>query len=190
MNEQTVTWSFDRDDIFSSMGFSTDDNNLLKAKAEDFIRALQEVAPNLSVDHYESRKPTASSSAPLIIPGTKYHINLTSSSRFVLIGAVKIVASAYLLHNLRLLDLSISLSGLAIATLLTQITNLTEQQRTIIQTIYDLKRTRNSRLYWPTTEQIAEKMEETSDNIRDELMPLLHRVVEYDNDKKQWRTIW
>ncbi len=182
----TTTWSFDRSDIFVTIGFSYEECNILQDKADDFIRAILNVSPSSVIELQERNKNSASSSAPLYIPGKRYHINLSESAKNTLISTVGLIADAYILHNLKLLDSSIYFSTIGIQNLITQTTKLTDRQRSILDTIYKLKRKKRSPLYCPTTKQIADQLGLTQGEIKDALIPIQGKVVQYEADKKTW----
>lgn len=189
MNKDSVSWSFDPTDVFASIGLDAEDCKILNAKADDFIRAILEISPPNSIEQLDKANSTVSSSAPLYIPGKRYHLNLSAMAKNTLTMTVAFVANAYILHALRLLDLAAFLSSTGIQSLIAQVTKLSVRQRNILDAICDLKRKNGSPLYWPTTEQIADKLHMTATEIQDELIPIQDKVIRYDIENKTWRII-
>lgn len=189
MNSDNVSWSFDRTDVFASLGFGAQDCKILNTKADDFIRAILEISPPNTIEQLDKAKAAVSSSAPLYIPGKRYHLNLSATTKNTLIAATAFVAQACILHTLRLWDLTAVLSSTGIQSLMTQITKLSERQRIILDAICKLKRKNGSPLYWPTTEQIAHKLHMATTEIQDELKPIQDKVVQYNTENKTWRII-
>lgn len=189
MNSDSVSWSFDRTDVFASIGFNAQDCKILNTKADDFIRAILAISPPNNIEQLDESTTTVSSSAPLYIPGKRYHLNLSATAKNALTMAAAFVAQACILHTLRLWDLAAFLSGTGIQSLMTQITKLSERQRIILDTICKLKRKNGSPLYWPTTKQIADKLHLTTTQIQDELKPIQNKVVQYNIEKKTWHII-
>lgn len=189
MSKDTSGWSFGSTDIFTSIGFSSEDCKILNTKADDFIRAILKISPPNSIEQLDEAQTSASSSAPLYIPGKRYHLNLTATAKNTLTAATAFVANAYILHTLRLLDLAAFFSSTGIQALIAQITKLTDRQRLILDAICDLKRRNGSPLYWPTQEQVASKLHMTPTEIQNELTPIQGKVVQYDTENKTWRII-
>ena len=189
MNSDSVSWSFDRTDVFASIGFGAQDCKILNTKADDFIRAILEISPPNNIQQLDKAKATVSSSAPLYIPGKRYHLNISATAKNTLTMATAFVANAYILHTLRLLDLAAFLSSTGIQSLIVQVTKLSERQRIILDAICKLKRKNGSPLHWPTTEQIANNLHMTTTEIQDELIPIQDKVVQYNAENKTWRII-
>ena len=87
------------------------------------------------------------------------------------------------------MDLAAFLSSTGIQSLIAQATKLSERQRIILDAICKLKRKNGSSLYWPTTEQIADKLHMTTTDIQDEPIPIKDKVVQYNTENKTWRII-
>ena len=184
-----TTWSFDRNDIFTSIGLNHEDSELLQEKADDFIQAILNISPPDTIEQLGDSKNSTSSSAPLYVPGKRYHVNLSETAKFTLMSAAGFVADAYILHNLRLLDTVVYFSTIGIQTLISQATKLTDDQITILDTICKLKRKKRSPLYNPTTKQIADQLGLTQSEIRDSLASIQGKVVQYEPKKKTWNII-
>ena len=95
-----ATFSFDRDDLFKTLGFNARDRGILQRKSDDFVRAVLEVekSPEASKRPAE-REGVASASSPLYIPGVRYHLNLSQAAKTALLGSLGIIAKAYLLQT-------------------------------------------------------------------------------------------
>ena len=70
--------------------------------------------------------------------------------------------------------------------MISQIKKLSERQRIILDAICDLKRRKGSHLYWPTAEQIADKLHMTAADIQNELIPIQGKVVQYHTENQTW----
>jgi len=190
MNEQKATWTFSDKDIFTSLGFDPSDLRVLDHKANDFIKAILELEPDWTSESSGGGKVSSSSTAPLLLPGTVYHLNLTATARLVLENSVRIVGLAFILQQVNLLTLSVSLSSAGIHGLIRQTTKLNDRQRSIIKTIYDLKRAKPFPPYWPTSEEIGESLQIDPAEVHAQLTLLTNKVVRFDADKKHWRVLW
>jgi hypothetical protein len=89
--------------------------------------------------------------------------------------------------NAQVLDVAALFTRTGIQTLITQITKLSERQRIILDAICDLKRRKGSHLYWPTVEQVADKLHMPAADIQNELTPIQGKVVQYNAENPTWR---
>jgi hypothetical protein len=188
MRAQT-TFSFDRDDLFTTLGFNARDRVILQRKSDDFVRAVLEVESPEASKRPAEREGVASSSSPLYIPGVRYHLNLSQAAKTALLGSLGIIAKAYLLQNAGSLEASVSLSSIAIAELIRQLTRLSNRQQRILDAIYELKRASPYPSYWPSTEEIAEKVDLPINDVDKELKPIVNKVVNYESDSKTWQIV-
>jgi hypothetical protein len=179
-------FSFGRDDLFKKLGFNAHERRLLQGKSDDFVRAVLEVKLPEARERPAERDRAASTSSPLYIPGVRYHLNLSQAAKTALLGSLGIIAKAFLLQNSGLLEASVTLSSVAIAELIRQPTRLSNRQRRILDAIYELKRASPYPSYWPSTEQIAEKVDLLAEEVDKELKPILNKVVNYESESRTW----
>jgi len=132
----------------------------------------------------------ASSSAPLFTPGKRYHLNLTVASKEILTGATRIVVLACILNKLRVLDLTVAITDMALTKMLRSLTKLNDKQRKMIEAIYQLKRVNRSPSYWPSTGEIARRLSVSDSEVTIELTPMDGKVVKLDKEKVTWRVLF
>ena len=188
--DETTTWSFDRNDLFQTLGFNAKDRKILSNQTDDFMRAIQELAPADTQISPDSSGQAASATSPLYISGTRYHINLTQTAKTALLSSLGIIAKAAILHNQMLLEFSVTLTSVVIAELCRRITRLSNRQRQILEGIFDLKKEVGLSGYWPTTDELSSKLSLPAEEIEKDLKPIIDKVVELDPDTKTWRVLF
>ena len=184
------TWTFTVDDYFPSVGLDSTTSAELQSRADLFVEATLRLSPEWDI-HRASSGPTQTyASAPLHIPGTRYHISLTKALKTAWHTAMRVAALAVLLHQKGLLDLSINISVNALASLFAQITALTPEQRIVVDGIVSLKKASGSPVYWPTKDELATQTGFPAAEISDLLASLSGKVVEYVPHCEGWRVLF
>jgi len=187
--DESTTWSIDRNDLFQSLGFNARERKLLANQADEFMRAILELSPTETPKSSDPVGQVASTGSPLYISGTRYHINLTQTAKTALLGSLGIIAKAAILNNLNLLEFSLTLTSAVIAELCRRITRLSNRQRNIVEGILDLKKSLGLPGYWPTTDELSNKLSLSSEEIEKDLKPITDKVVTLDPDSKTWRVL-
>ena len=82
----------------------------------------------------------------------------------------------------------VSLSSIAIAELIRQLTRLSNRQQRILDAIY-IETGQPIPSYWPSTEEIAEKVDLPTNDVDKELKPIVNKVVNYESDSKTWQIV-
>jgi len=189
MSIGTEVFSFDRDDLISQLGFSSEDSKLLSNHADDIIKAILAIEPEVEAED-RHKQAKASATAPLFTPGKRYHLNLTTASNEILTGATRIVVLACILNKLRILDLTVAITDMALTRLLRSFTKLNERQRKMIEAIYQLKRVNRSPAYWPSTGEIASRLSVSESEVTVELTSLDGKVAKLDKENGTWRVLF
>ena len=182
-------FSFDRSNLITQIGYSAADSDLLSSHADDIIKSILNVFPDIVAK--EAPIPVkASTTAPLFTPGKTYHLNLSSASKQILIGGTRILVLACILNRLRVLDLTVAITDMALTKMHRTLTKLTAKQQSLIETIYQLKRENRSPSYWPSTVQISQKLLVSEHEVTSELMALDGKVVQLDKEKATWKVLF
>lgn len=188
MKTKKHTWSFDENNLFDQLGLSSDEKEFLKPTVDEFIEAIIDGCQECETEIVEQEAGSHLSNKGFLIPGKKYHINLSSSAKEILLNALGIIANAFLLNSLKLLELTVIVSVGGVITLLNRIVKLDEQERKIVDAILHLKKSSKLRLYWPNTQEIAERLKLSPDVIGDTLLMLAQKnILQFESKKKEWR---
>lgn len=138
MSTQPEEWVINIDNVFETFGFTPAEQDALRPKARLFVEAVADVLVARDVIDEGSR--AASSTAPLFIPGKAYHINVSKALKDAVADAFRTVEIAVILHNLRIVDLTTTITVRGIVGLALQLTHLAADQRRVIEKILRLKK--------------------------------------------------
>lgn len=188
MKTKNLAWSFNKNDLFVQMNLSPEEKEVLEPETEFFIGALLERYQNCETEVFEKETDTLVANKALLLPGKRYHLNLSAVAKETLLNALGIIANAFILNNSKLLDLTVIISVGGVIQLLNKIEKLDENERKIVDAILQLKKSSKSRPYWPKAEEIADKLKVTPDEIK-EILPILSKknIVQFESKGKKWR---
>lgn len=183
-------WTFTRDSFFSSVGLAPAASEHLRQRADIFVDAVLRLTPDHKAEVPVDVHGSALASAPLFVPGTRYHISLSKSAKSSWEAAVRILATAVLLDQHKVLDLSVNISVNALSVLLSQITSLTPEQQVVASGLLALKEASESPLYWPTTDELVKHTGLSADEVSRLLLSMSSKVVEYVPHCDGWRVLF
>lgn len=186
--DDLVVFSVTSASLFESAGMSKADSAMVADCADIVMRAVLQESIEVNTDSGDS--PTTRLSAPLLIPGTRYHISLKKASAAAFWQAVRIVAGALLLQRLQLLELSVTFSVASMASILEQVKQLSEVEQRVVEAILSAKHEYGSLMYWPTAQEIAERSGLPEADTLQALTALSATVVEYNSDHGGWKLRW
>ena len=183
-----TTWTFSINSILESAGVPAEEINVLASLQADIAQAFLLI----NLDHQkEIITPTDSSrlhsSAPLLIPGTLYHINLSETAKATAKTFIRIITSALLLHQTGLMAIAVPVSVFGIQTILEQLSRLSHDQAEIVDSILRLRKSENNLLYWPTAGEISRDMNIEESEILRILRSIPTTVVKYVENDDSWR---
>lgn len=184
------TWTFTADNFFSSVGLDAATASELHSRTDIFVDAALRLAPDWDIQQPSADVAPTYASAPLHIPGTRYHVSLTKAVKSAWHTAIRVAALAVLLHHKGLADLSINISVNALASLLAQITALTPEQRIMLDGIVSLKKISGSPMYWPTKDELATHTGFPITQVSNLLASLSSKAVEYVPHCDGWRVLF
>jgi hypothetical protein len=188
MKTNKNAWSFDENNLFDQLGLSSEEKEFLKPSVDEFIEAIIDSYKDFEIEIIEQEADSHLTNKGLLISGKRYHINLSTSTKDILLNALGIIANAFLLNSLKLLDLAAIITVGGVIILLNRIVKLDEQERKIVNAILHLKKSSKSRSYWPNTQEIAERLKSSPDVIDVTLLMLTQKnILQFESKKKEWR---
>jgi hypothetical protein len=183
------TWAFTRDDFLSSAEVDTDVARQLRTQSDMLIEAFLRAVGEFQTEGPAGAPTLGLSAAPLLIPGTRYHVSLSKAAKASWKAAVRILATALLLHQQRLFDLAANVSVQTFFSLYEQLSHLTPEQHLVVESILALKRSSQSPLYWPAVDEVSTHSGLSLSECSNLLISMNGKVVEYVPHAEGWRVL-
>lgn len=182
------TWVVDRAVLVEVVGLGPAERAQFERAADEVLAAVVKLVAPVYVETPDVQAGP-SAGAHLLIPRTRYHLNLTSAAKAALLPALQIVATAFVLDQAKLIETGLTFTATTIHTLLTGLTRLTETQQQAVRSILDIVRAKKLPNYRPSSSEIAKRLGWKAAQVNTALRPLINKVVEFEEDTKGWRVI-
>ena len=134
-----TTWVVDRALLIDAMELDPNERAQFDETAGDVLKAVIALVPP-EREETPDIQAGPSAGAHLLIPKTRYHLNLASSAKATLVQALQIVGRAYTLDRAQLIEAGITFTITTIQSLLTRLTRLTDEQLSAVTAILDIVR--------------------------------------------------
>lgn len=189
MASVSETWVIDRTTLLDAAELDPKERVQLDKGVDELLGAVIKIVPPERTETEDVH--AAPSAAPhLLIPGTKYHLNLTSTMKATLTAAVGIVAKGFVLERAKLIETGITFTAAGIHTALTNLTRLSDRQLLAVKAVLDVARAKTLPNYKPSTKEIAKQLGWKSAEVDAAFRPLINKVVEFDDVAKGWSVVF
>ena len=183
------TWVVDRTTLLDAAELDAKERVQFDKGVDEVLGAvIKIVPPDRAVTDDVHAAPSA---APhLLIPRTRYHINLTSTLKATLMAAVGIVAKGFVLERTKLIETGITFTAAGIHTALTNLTRLSDQQMLAVHALLDVVRAKKLPNYKPSSRELAKQLGWKAADVDATMRPLINKVVQFDDATKGWSVVF
>lgn len=181
-----VAWTVDEDSVIGELELDPGDVQLLREKTGSIVEAVLSLARMSPVAEPKAKR-RAAAVAPLFVPGSKYHLNVSRLMKSLAIGSIRVVAQAYILQRLHLCDFVVTFAGMGLVELVQRVSQLDGDQRALMEALYRTKRSSGVPAYWPSTDEVAAEAGVSPVDVRKALTPLVGRVLAFQPETDSWR---
>ena len=189
MSGDESTWVVDRAVLVDAMELTPGERAHFEKAADQVLAAIVELIPPASIETPDVRSGP-SSGAHLLLPRTRYHLNVTAAAKAALLPALQIVARAFVLDRANLIESGLTFTATSIHTLLTGLTRLTDDQLQAVTAILDIVRAKKLPNYRASTSEIGKRLKWKAAQVDTALRPIVNKVVDYEPGTKSWRVIF
>ena len=183
------TWVIDRGTLLDAAELDAKERLQFDKGVDELLGAVIKVVPPERTETGDVH--AAPSAAPhLLIPGTKYHLNLTGTMKATLTAAVGIIAKGFVLERAKLIETGITFTAAGIHTALTNLTRLSDRQMLAVKAVLDIVRAKKLPNYHPSTKEVAKQLGWKPAEVDAALRPLINKVVQFDEGTKGWSVVF
>lgn len=186
---ESTNWVIDQALLAEAMDLDPKEGAQFDRSSKEVLEALLQLTPPERIE-VDDAGASPSAGANLLIPRTRYHLNVSAATKATLLAALQLLAKAIILDRAKLIETGLTFTATGIHAVLTSLTRLSDPQLATITGALNVVRAAKLPNYRPSTREIAKQLGRKPAEVETILKPLINKAVNYDEATKTWSVMF